>query len=71
MIISLRGYSCELCHANDVPLQIHHKHYRRPTGLERPEDLLLLCQNCHRLRHVIRARAIEQERKFHFARKAN
>lgn len=36
---------CQLCSAEDN-LQVHHRDYKR-RGFERPEDLTVLCADCH------------------------
>jgi len=41
---------CEACFATDVPLQTHHLTYDR-LGCELPEDVMLLCEKCHRHVH--------------------
>jgi 5-methylcytosine-specific restriction endonuclease McrA len=50
------GHVCELC-AHDDRLEVHHRSYAR-LGFERPEDLIVLCADCHRDHHralVLRA----------------
>lgn len=44
------GYRCQVCDARNVPLHVHHRTYDR-RGHERYGDLLVLCENCHRLYH--------------------
>ena len=39
------GYRCERCGAGK-PLEVHHLTYER-LGEERPEDLLVVCPDCH------------------------
>lgn len=43
------GYHCEQC-GSMVRLQIHHLDYRR-LGNENKEDLVVLCEKCHKNRH--------------------
>jgi hypothetical protein len=45
-IIWLRGKRCEHCGQDCVPLALHHKHYHS-LGSEQPEDVELLCRECH------------------------
>ncbi len=40
---------CENCGATSG-LSVHHRHYRT-LGRERPEDLIVLCSDCHQARH--------------------
>ena len=42
-------YKCEKCGVS-FPLQVHHKTYCR-LGKERPEDLIVLCEECHEEEH--------------------
>lgn len=37
---------CEVCFNPNVPLQIHHKSYKR-LGKERLNDLIAVCGDCH------------------------
>lgn len=45
---------CERCGSKNK-LQIHHKHYKNIFH-EEPEDLELLCNNCHQKEHSIKAK---------------
>jgi hypothetical protein len=49
--IERAGGHCSLDHAHTGPLQVHHATYER-RGLERPGDLTVLCEACHRLHHA-------------------
>ena len=44
------GYRCQLCnsHRDEVQLETHHRTYER-LGHEDPEDLTVLCADCHGL----------------------
>ncbi|MCO5210449.1 MAG: HNH endonuclease [Caldilinea sp.] len=44
------GYRCQVCnrHASDVQLDAHHRTYER-LGNELPEDITVLCHDCHTL----------------------
>jgi 5-methylcytosine-specific restriction endonuclease McrA len=44
------GYRCMLCnsHRDEVQLECHHRTYER-LGHEEPEDLTVLCADCHGL----------------------
>lgn len=44
-----RGKKCERC-ASTKHIQVHHTSYRR-LGNEAPEDLIILCKDCHRREH--------------------
>lgn len=44
-----RGRKCEIC-GRARKLQVHHKHYKNIFN-EEPEDLLILCDICHREQH--------------------
>lgn len=44
------GYRCQICNASGVTLHVHHRTYER-RGNERYEDLIVLCESCHRLFH--------------------
>lgn len=46
------GHRCERCGADRwfVRLEVHHVTYVR-LGCERPEDLEVLCHDCHRRHH--------------------
>lgn len=41
----LAGYRCAICGSQNA-LEVHHKTYER-LGDERPEDLVVLCAECH------------------------
>jgi 5-methylcytosine-specific restriction endonuclease McrA len=45
-------HACALCPATDR-LQVHHRSYAR-RGFEQPEDVIVLCDDCH-ARHHLRA----------------
>jgi len=40
---------CQCCGSKNL-LEIHHKHYNN-IGLERLEDVLVLCRSCHQFFH--------------------
>lgn len=43
------GYRCQVCNRGDgVQLDAHHRTYER-LGHERPEDITVLCHDCHEL----------------------
>lgn len=46
----LAGYRCELC-GKDISLDVHHLRYLL-WGTETPEDLIVLCRECHKLIHA-------------------
>jgi hypothetical protein len=41
---------CQVCNTDKRPLHVHHRSYER-RGMELPEDLTVLCGNCHKLFH--------------------
>jgi 5-methylcytosine-specific restriction endonuclease McrA len=47
-ILAQRGNRCERCGQSRISLELHHLHYRS-LGNEQPEDVELLCQECHTL----------------------
>lgn len=47
------SFKCEHCGVKDVPLQIHHRHYRT-LGKERLADLAALCSECHAVADTLR-----------------
>ena len=48
----LAFYTCQDCGRTDRPLDVHHLSYKR-LGHERPEDLRVLCRECHNKRHNV------------------
>lgn len=50
MMFGLRGRKCEKCDATDVTLQIHHLTYANIFN-EPPEDLQIVCIECHEKIH--------------------
>lgn len=46
-LISERGNRCERCTRETNSLELHHKHYKS-LGQELPDDLELLCADCHK-----------------------
>jgi len=45
-------FRCEECGDQNGGLHVHHKSYDRVGGGERPEDLQVLCENCHYHHHL-------------------
>jgi hypothetical protein len=45
-VIEQRGSRCERCEQVSASLHLHHVHYRS-LGSEQPEDVELLCPECH------------------------
>jgi HNH endonuclease len=45
-VIEQRGNRCERCRQESASLALHHVHYRS-LGSEQPEDVELLCSECH------------------------
>lgn len=44
------GYRCQVCNSSNIPLHVHHRTYER-RGYENFKDLIVLCEECHRLYH--------------------
>jgi hypothetical protein len=42
------GHRCQVCNRGNVQLDAHHRTYAR-LGNERPEDITVLCRDCHEL----------------------
>lgn len=55
-----RGDRCERCHRKDG-IEVHHLAYAR-RGHERLDDVVVLCQGCHRREHAIAAGHRREER---------
>ena len=56
LALARAGQCCELC-GDDGQLETHHRSYAR-VGFEQPDDLIVLCHDCHRDHHkalVLRA----------------
>ena len=51
-IFAARGKSCERC-GSKSSVQVHHLTYKNIFN-EEPEDLLILCRNCHKDEHGIK-----------------
>lgn len=41
------NYTCQLCKAKDVPLEVHHIGYWKKDRSNRPSNLMALCVKCH------------------------
>lgn len=48
------GGKCQLCGQPHAQLEVHHNSYNRLGGQERPEDLVVLCSDCHRRHHKVK-----------------
>ena len=46
-------HRCEHCERENVPLQVHHRHYRS-LGKEKLSDLSALCSECHAAADILR-----------------
>jgi HNH endonuclease len=49
-VIEQRGNRCERCEKESASLELHHLHYQS-LGSEQPEDVALLCAECHNEAH--------------------
>jgi 5-methylcytosine-specific restriction endonuclease McrA len=47
--ITRANYKCQRCYTQDH-LQVHHRTYER-RGHEKPNDLMVLCDKCHKNEH--------------------
>ena len=45
------NYECEQCGARNTKLDVHHLTYDRFGGNEEPDDLEVLCRDCHDKEH--------------------
>ena len=54
-IFAVRGRKCEVCGHDNTELHIHHLRYiqERKAWEYLPDDMMVLCRNCHRLAHGI------------------
>ena len=48
--IQRAGGRCQICGLSNRRLQVHHNSYER-LGFESPEDLIVVCDRCHRMVH--------------------
>lgn len=48
--LKLDNYTCQVCKASGIPLEVHHLHYRT-LYKERLEDLVTVCRTCHQNIH--------------------
>lgn len=55
-------WRCQVCnkHSNDIQLDAHHRTYER-LGKELPEDITVLCRNCHELYETNRKQKQEKQ----------
>ena len=44
-------FTCQVCHASGIPLQVHHIVPRSQGGTDRQENLITVCPNCHQKIH--------------------
>jgi 5-methylcytosine-specific restriction endonuclease McrA len=49
-ILKERGFHCELC-KSQKNLELHHLSYAN-FGFEKPEQVIILCENCHKKAHT-------------------
>ena len=42
------GYKCRCCHKSNIPLQVHHIQYRSHGGSDHEDNLITLCEQCHK-----------------------
>ena len=41
-------YECQVCHKSKVPLQVHHIQYHSKEGSNHEDNLITLCEQCHK-----------------------
>ena len=46
-----RDHACELCDNDSSQLEIHHRHLKSEGGTNHPDNLILLCRECHQRHH--------------------
>lgn len=49
-ILRRDNYTCQGCGITNVPLEVHHLHYRN-FGMEKHSDLVAVCRECHQAIH--------------------
>lgn len=42
------NYECQCCHKSGIPLQVHHIVYRTNGGSNHEDNLITLCESCHK-----------------------
>lgn len=42
------NYKCQCCHKSGIPLQVHHIVYRSNGGSDHEDNLITLCEQCHK-----------------------
>lgn len=52
VVLKETNYKCQLCGAKNVKLNVHHNTYEN-IGNEHREDLIVLCDDCHKKFHNI------------------
>jgi hypothetical protein len=52
MALYMGGHECALCTSRGPRLDVHHRTYKN-LGDERPDDLTVLCRECHKRHHNI------------------
>lgn len=54
-LFKIRGKKCEMC-GSISEIHVHHITYKRFGGNERPEDLCVLCKDCHMEIHNVKGK---------------
>lgn len=49
-VVERHGWRCQSC-GSMQQLQVHHKRFRSHSGGDSEENLITLCQDCHKLAH--------------------
>lgn len=53
------GYKCRICGRGNTRLEAHEKwSYDERKGLQKLEDVLALCKDCHQVKHISRTQLI-------------
>lgn len=50
-VLKRDNYTCQICHRNDVKLQVHHIVPGSKGGLDGLQNLRAICSNCHNIEH--------------------
>jgi hypothetical protein len=51
-VLARDKHTCQKCHKKNVKLNAHHIIHRADGGTDRPDNLITLCEDCHRKYHA-------------------
>lgn len=63
-ILKRANVKCALCEWNTASCDIHHIINKAHGGLDSPDNLIIICPNCHRSIHVLGEKFIKNEELF-------